>query len=161
VTARSYVSPMGLVIYEQDAIENDDLSPADNVGVTESYDYGDVIPHTPVVYYHERDAALAYNVTPSSYMTRQQILDPNGALNPGGEPGSVNRFPYTINGIPNWEDRTTWGAAPVIPKRQVYGSYGDVGNTDSYSTFYAQAIAQSAQDQLTQEQQWAEMSGSF
>lgn len=155
---RGQVSALGMVIYEADAGQHDDDNPADNVGITESYDDGVFGPTAPIVFYHERDAGNTHGITPPVYRTTAQVLDPNGTDNPGGETGLVNRFPFTDNGIQPWEDFNLRGAAPFIPKRHVYGSYGDVGNSDDYAQFYAQAVAQGAQDYLTTEQQWALMS---
>ena len=158
---RGQASALGMVIYEADSAEYDDLNPADNVGITESYVDGPYGPVAARVFYHERDAGNTFGIEPMAYRTTQMVLSPDGADNPGGETGLVNRFPFTDNGIQPWEDFNLRGAAPLIPKRHVYGSYGDVGNTDSYSTFYAQAIAQGAQDQQTAEEQWALMSQVF
>jgi hypothetical protein len=165
----SYVNNLGMVIYEQElgdtnpsydalAFENAPEDSDVEFGVLTDYGSGPY-PNAPVVYYHERDAANSENLYPTGYVTSEQVANPYGQFNPGGQAGLVNRMPFTQNGIADWEDHNLRGAAPHIPKRVVYGSYGDVGNTDSYSAFYAQAIAQGAEQQMTREEQWALMSG--
>jgi hypothetical protein len=141
----------GMVIYEAD-LQNTDVT--DDVAVLTQYAYGVYPSMVGEVLDHQRDTANGDNIYPAS---SQRIVDIDTLI--GGETGAVNLNPFVINGIPQWEDFDLRGAAARIPKSTYGGATGDTGNTDSYSTYYARAIAAGAEATVTQEQSWAEISG--
>jgi hypothetical protein len=141
----------GMVVYEAD-LDNTDVT--NDVAELTQYAFGAYPRMVNNVYDHQRDTANSPNLYPAS---SQRVVDIDTLI--GGEPGAVNRFPYVINGIPQWEDFNLRGAAPRIPKSTYGGATGDTGNTDDYATYYARAIAAGAEATVTQEQSWAEISG--
>lgn len=158
------VDAFGVVVYEGggDTDEQNQYIDNDNLGDGLTVEFGQsvydaAIPTIGLPIAHMRDTDTYQGIDPTLF-TQWSELD----YTIGGETGEVNRNDFIINGIEPWEDFDLRGHAPHIPQRTIPGNYGDAGNpTDDYSTQFAQAIAAAGDDQVTQEQMWADISTAF
>ena len=134
--------------YEASAIVSD--TPGTTV-----YDAGFPIAGAPV--FKGTDTDLGFNLEPDPIV---KVADLDYEI--GGEPGAVNRQAYVLHGIDVLYDAHDFrGDHPVIPRREVYGNYGDVGNTDDYSSQYAEAIASNGYPDMTTAETWDAVSQGF
>lgn len=140
-----YDEMVGVVPYEGSATPPDDIES----GITV---YSDPRwPNTPPVYDHQRDTANHPNVEPGQVV---RVVDIDWTV--GGETGAVNRFPYVMNGIPEWEEHGS-ELFPHVPRKPMYGSYGDAGDSDDPNIAYGQTLASYGDPTLTNEESWAAM----
>lgn len=126
---------------------------SDTPGTT-VYDSGFPIVSAPV--FKGTDTDLGSNLEPDP-IVKVSELD----YEIGGEPGAVNRQAVVMHGIDNmWDAHDFRGDHAAIPRRTT-GNYGDVGNTDDYTSQYAGAIAANAYPDMTTEETWDTISQGF
>lgn len=79
----------------------------------------------------------------------------------GGQAGLVNRNAFILGGLEAPDAHDFRGDHAIVPRREISGTYGDVGSSDDFAGEYAQGIAAQGYPDISREESWSRISEGY